>query len=217
MKIRTVEDLDDRIRADLTWRRHEIQFFNQQLVSAGPIGARSLLRASVALLYAHWEGFIKTTCHYYLCYVASLKLDTGQLSPELAAYSLRSTLKRTLDSQSSALHIEMVNGFRNSVSATSKIPTKIDAIQTKSNLSFPVLRNLLISIGLDPSLYESSSDLIDTQLVDSRNKIAHGENDYISQTEWRDLETQVVDIMESISTAIVNHAVLKNYLVGTDS
>ncbi len=216
MKIRTLDDLDNRIREDLTWRRHEMQLFDQLIGSAGPIAKRSLLRAAVALLYAHWEGFIKTACHYYLCYIAFLKPSVSELTPALAALSLRKVIRQSLDSQSARLHVEMVEKFRTSNEARAHIPTTRDAIQTKSNLSFPVLENILISIGLDPSGYEASRDLIDTQLVDSRNKIAHGENDYIREPEWQDIESETLNIMESIANALVNSAVLGNHLLAAD-
>jgi hypothetical protein len=212
MKIRTIDELDDRIREDYTWRRHEIQFFDQQLASAESIASRSLLRASVALLYAHWEGFIKTACHYYLCYVSSLRLPTEKLSPELAAFSLRSAIKKGVDTGSAALHIDMVVEFRDSASERAKIPTSREVIQTKSNLSFPVLENILRSIGIDPAPYSYATDLINSQLVDSRNKIAHGQHDYIERPEWTDLRTDILSIMESISNEIVNNAALKRYL-----
>ncbi|BAN29758.1 MAE_28990/MAE_18760 family HEPN-like nuclease [Mycobacterium avium] len=213
MKIRTVDDLDNRIRQDLTWRRHEMQLFDQMIGTAGPIAQRSLLRAAVALLYAHWEGFIKSACHYYLCYLAFLKLDTSELTPALAAMSLRKEIRQSLDSQSAKLHVEMVEVFRNSIGRRARLPTTREAIATKSNLSYPVLENILISIGLDPSSYEQSRDLINTQLVDSRNRIAHGENDYIRQSEWRELENETLNIMESIANLLVNSAVQKKYLV----
>lgn len=215
MKIRTLDDLDNRIREDLTWRRHEMQLFSQLIATSGPIAQRSLLRAAVALLYAHWEGFVKTSCHYYLCYLAFLKLDTSQLNPALAALSMRTQLRQTIDTHSARLHIEMVESFRNSVGTRANIPTTRDAIQTRSNLSFPVLENILVSIGLDPSSYEASSDLINTQLVDSRNKIAHGENDYIRQPEWRELQNETLNIMESIANSLVNSAAQKKYLTNS--
>lgn len=212
MKIRTLDELDDRIREDYTWRRHEIQFFDQQLASTDPIATRSLLRASVALLYAHWEGFIKTACHYYLCFVSSLRLPTERLSPELAAFSLRSAIKKGVNTNSAILQIEMVVEFRDGAVTRAKIPTTPDAIETRSNLSFPVLENILTSIGIDPSQYAYATDLINSQLVDSRNKIAHGQHDYMERSEWSDLRNDVLTIMESISTEIVNNAVLKRYL-----
>lgn len=212
MKIRTLDDLDNRIREDLTWRRHEMLLFNQLISNVGPVEKRSLLRAAVAILYAHWEGFVKTSCHYYLCYLAFLKLNTSELVPALAALSLRTLLRQSIDTQSSRLHVEMVESFRRSASVRATIPTSREAIQTKSNLSFPVLENVLLSIGLDASDYSEFSDLINTQLVDSRNRIAHGENDYIRETEWRELENETLNIMESIATDIVNQAAQKKYL-----
>lgn len=206
MKIRTLDELDDRIREELTWRKHEIQFFDQHIIRATEIAQRSLLRASVALLYAHWEGFVKSACHFYLCYVASLKLTTGELSAEFAAFSLNVALHRASEAKASSVHISLVEEFRSSINQRAKVPTNPDAIQTKSNLSFPVLSNVLVSIGIDPEIYSDSADLINIQLVESRNKVAHGQKDYIHRTEWEDLRSAIIGIMESIHTEIVNNA-----------
>ncbi|MFI5436745.1 MAE_28990/MAE_18760 family HEPN-like nuclease [Rhodococcus baikonurensis] len=216
MKIRTVDELDNRIQGDLTWRRHEMQFFDQQIHAAGPIAKRSLLRASTTLLYAHWEGFIKTACHYYLCYISSLKLEVRQLSPELAALSLRTSLLEASASNSPQLHADMVRGIRESAGEKSKIPTKRDAVKTRSNLSFQVLEQVLASVGVNSEIYSSSSDLINDQLVESRNKVAHGENDHIASTEWAVLQTEIFTIMESIATQLVNNATTKKYLAISD-
>lgn len=211
MKIRTVEELDNRIREDFTWRRHEMTFFNQQLRQGARIQKRSLLRASVAILYAHWEGFIKTSCHYYLCYVASLRLSTEKLSPPLAALSLRALINKSTDSRSSILHNEMVVVIRESAHERARVPAQRDAIQTASNLSFSVLEDILISIGLDPAPYEYARDLINDNLVNYRNKIAHGENEVISEQDWDELESEVLTLMESVATEIVNSASNKRY------
>ena len=42
--------------------------------------ARSLRRAGVALLYAHWEGFTKEACQAYLEFVVKRKLKYGEMS-----------------------------------------------------------------------------------------------------------------------------------------
>ncbi len=213
MKIRTSEELYDRVYEDLVWRKREIVLFNTQLVRGNAEFNRALLRGSVALLYAHWEGFVKNACHFYLCYLSSKPLTFSQLIPELAALTLRAKISEAILAKSSAIRAELVRDIRDGATDLAKIPTSRDAVRTESNLSFKVLEDILSSVGCDAQRYAEYRDLIDDQLVNARNKIAHGENANIAQTEWEDLSTQVLWLMDDIATQLINAAALSSYRV----
>ncbi|WP_449337797.1 MAE_28990/MAE_18760 family HEPN-like nuclease [Streptomyces griseus] len=63
------------------------------------------------------------------------------------------------------------------------------------------------------SRYASYRDLIDEQLLAARNKIAHGEEEYIRLTDWDDLREEIIKMMDDISTQVLNSATQKSYLV----
>lgn len=212
MKIRTTERLYDYVSADLGWRKKELSVFKGQ-VERADFGVRpALLRASVALLYAHWEGFVKNCAHSYLCYLASLRLTYGQLRPELAALALRARLEEFENTNRSSLHATLVQDIRENATLRAKIPTSRDAVRTFSNLNYERLCDILCSVGCDFSRYADYEDLIDEQLLASRNKIAHGEEDYIRLTDWHDMRTEIVKMMEDISNQVLNSATQKSYL-----
>src|SRR5690349_822880 len=96
MKIRTQEELFDRIADDLVWRRRELVLFSSQLDKVNSEFSRALLHGSVALLYAHWEGFVKNACHYYLCYLSARGVSFSQLIPEIAALALRGRISEAI-------------------------------------------------------------------------------------------------------------------------
>lgn len=212
MKIRTAEELFDRIAEEQAWRKKELAVFKAQVERAEWRIRPALLRSSVALLYAHWEGFIKTIGHYYLCYLASLKLTYQQLRPEIAAFALRSQINNFARSERPHIHAAFVRTLREAANERASIPSDRDAIRTRSNLNYETLVDILCTLGCDYVRYEDKADLIDDQLVARRNRVVHGEEDYIHLTEWEELYKEVVDLMEDVATQILNAAADKTYL-----
>jgi hypothetical protein len=217
MKIRTTESLYDYISADLGWRKKELSVFKAQVEKAEPGVRPALLRASITLLYAHWEGFVKNCAHAYLCYLASLKLTYLQLRPELAALAMRARLEEFESANKALIHAALVHDIREGAKSRAKIPTSRDAVKTYSNLNYERLCDILCSVGCDFSRYTSYQDLIDEQLLAARNRIAHGEEDYIRLTDWDDVRVEIVWMMDDISNQVLNSATQKSYLAQRDS
>lgn len=171
------------------------------------------MRGSVALLYAHWEGFIKNACHYYLCYLSTQNISLSQLIPEIAALALRGRISEAIFAKKIAMRAELVKDIRDRAEERVRIPNSRDAVITESNLSYAVLVEILTGVGCDAYRYAKYSDLIDEQLVNSRNKIAHGEYANIAQTDWQELSSQILWMMDDIATQLVNGAVEHSYLM----
>lgn len=213
MKVRSAEQLQDMLAADLVWRKQEMANFRSQVAKAEYLIQRSLLRASVALLYAHWEGFVKNSVHAFRCYLAHQKPSYEKLRPEIAAMALRAKLDELGSTTRSKIHTEVISMIRENGSSRAKISTSKDKVDTGSNLNYRRLEDLLVSIGCDCDRYAIHEDLIDAELLGSRNSIVHGEDDYIRLTEWEDLREIIFGIMGDISNQIVNSAQFKLYLL----
>lgn len=216
MKIRTTEHLNDFISADLGWRKKELSVFKGQVAKAEFGVQPALLRASIALLYAHWEGFVKNCAHAYLCYLASLKLNYFQLRPELAALAMRARLEEFETTNKAQIHATLIRNLREEASSRARIPTTRDAVRTFSNLNYDRLCDILCSVGCDFSRYSIFEDLIDEQLLAARNRIAHGEEDYIRLTDWDDVRVEIIKMMDDISNQILNSATQKSYLANQE-
>lgn len=212
MKVKSLEALVDKLDADLAWRRAELSAFQRATVDTKGAGKTALLRSSVALLYAHWEGFVKEAVYLYLCFLAGRKLSTQQLRPEIVGLVVRSKLTAAVEAKSSAVHTEVVRSLRETSSQRAAIPTSKDAVRTESNLSYKVLSSIVGSIGLSIDPFEKHQDLIDTELVATRNRIVHGEHQTIAQTEWNELYGTVLDLMGQMKDQIQNAAVEQSYL-----
>ena len=95
MSIRTVEQLVDTLSAEISWRRKELTDLRYVLESSVDSRTRraTLTRAALALLYAHWEGYVKAAAERYLEFVCMQRRKNSELSDSLLALTVRSSLQ----------------------------------------------------------------------------------------------------------------------------
>ena len=214
MKIHTINDLQDAIDAEMSWRKHELSAIRENVASARKYAKTTAIRAGVALLYAHWEGSIKNIATYYLEYVAMLKLPFGQLKANFLAVALKYNLRSFEESGKTTIHTAVVMNIINSHDVKSKIP--IDGIiKTNSNLNSKIFIEIMATIGLDSSTYEGAYKLIDAILLEKRNKIAHGERIEsldLDEERYYEIHEKIRVLIEQFATQISNAASQKLYL-----
>ena len=85
------------------------------------------------------------------------------------------------------------------------------AVNTGSNLTSTVFCNIAASIDIDTSTYETKFNLIDSSLVDRRNKIAHGEYLEIGGNDFSSLIDDMLGLMRLYKTDLENAASLESY------
>lgn len=73
------EDLANQLTSDRTWRIREISDLNAAVLRADQVARGVLLRAAVAICYAHWEGYVKFAAKKYLEHIALRKLPYQDL------------------------------------------------------------------------------------------------------------------------------------------
>ena len=157
-----------------------------------------LLRASWALLYAHYEGFVKTTLTVFFGYASNLVTDCGSLPEVTRLYALESNLRvlRNLPSSDFLLGIESFSGDH-----LSSQPVFPD-VDTRSNLWPSVLKELLDAADIQlPNLEVHRASL--QTLVSRRNSIAHGKSDMIQEISYyRKFESAVYDVMYELAFSV---------------
>lgn len=214
MKIRTINDLQDSIDAEMAWRKHELSAIRENVASARKSAKDTAIRAGIALLYAHWEGAIKNIATFYLEYVAMLKLPYGEIKPNFLAITLKYNLKMFEESNKSSIHTRIVSEVINSRDVKSAIPVD-GIIKTNSNLNSEIFVEIMATIGLDCSAYESSFKLIDSILLDKRNKVAHGERIEsldLDETRYYEIHEKIRNLILQFADQVSNAACLKQYL-----
>lgn len=213
MSIRTTEQLSDALASEIVWRKKELTALRMIVESRGitPDRRTAVLRGAIALLYAHWEGFIKTSGRAYLEFVHYQRLTYKQLTSNFIALSTKEQLSSATTSSRINSHIQLVNFFLDQLHTQSNIPYK-SGVNTKANLSAKVLKDVIDSLGLNYTEFATKEKLIDEQLLKQRNEIAHGEYLISNLDSYLDLYEQVLAMMENFRNQIDNAAVLRKYL-----
>ena len=216
MKIRTEEDLQNEIDKEMAWRKKELTAIKANISSSRKFAKDTALRSGIALLYAHWEGAIKNIAHFYLVYVSSLRLPYNSIKPNFLAISIKYDLSIFETTAKATLHEKIVTSIIGKQSEKSHIPTK-DIIKTSSNLNSEVFIEIMASIGLDCTNYETSYKLIDDVLLNMRNKIAHGERLghelSLDEARYTEIHDVVFNLIEQFAIQVLNSAVLKEYRI----
>ena len=74
-----------------------------------------------------------------------------------------------------------------------------------------MFKEILNSIGLDFSIYETKQKYIDTDLLSNRHGIVHGEKVFITETEFDETLKNILDIMEQFKDQILDAAINERY------
>lgn len=180
--------------------------FEQILRAARQHEQPALLRGGLALLYAHWEGYIKTAGSSYLEYVSRLGLTLGDLRPELAAVALRSKISRLAAEKSSLAHSDLVVLIREGGTSKAELPYTRAAIRTRANLKFSEFESIMHSLGCSSEPHRASALLIDERLLGSRNEISHGEREYVGFVDWIKMRDVVEAILKDVRSQLSNAA-----------
>jgi hypothetical protein len=214
VKIRTAEQLYDFTSEELAWRKKELFSLHSMVFTPGLSTNKknALLRSAITLTYAHWEGFIKCCATSYIQYVAMQRLKHNELSPNFLALAIRPILMGAFQSKKADDHIRVVHFFLNDLSLQSSVPFK-NVIETQSNLSTAILRNIITSLGFDYSVYETKEKLLDEKLLRTRNQVAHGEYIEITDNDVHDIQGECIALMEIFKNQIDNAVSLQAYKI----
>lgn len=210
MSVRTFEELSDRLAEDLVWRKKELTVLRKLVSQATPDRKTVLLRSLIAILYAHWEGFVKRASGAYLEYLARRRLPYAELASNFVAYSLAPQIRDASSRRDLAALIEVVSTLRGGLSGRSRIPFK-DGIEAGANLSSKVLRRLTTTLGIDYRPFETKAVLIDERLLGNRNRIAHGDYLVLDEDDALELLREIQALMDSYRDQIENAVAMKAY------
>lgn len=169
------------------------------------------MRGGLALLYAHWEGYVKTAGAGYLEFISRKGLKLGQLRPEIAAVALRNAISVLAQEKSSESHTELVHTLWDRVEESIPIPHETTTIRTNANLKFAQFESIMHSLGCDASRHRTHELLIDQRLLAWRNEIAHGRGQYVTFADWVVTRDAVEIILRDVRTQVANAAALETY------
>jgi hypothetical protein len=210
--IRTKEELVDKIGQDHVWRLREIAELKNLIEepSTSELRKRVLSRSGIALLYAHWEGFIKKSGTYFLEYVAGQRLNISELRSNFVTLLVRGKIDKASESNKYSAFDEVTRYIIENQTTRARFPTK-NVVETKSNLSTNVLKEIMWCLGLEYEFYESKEKLIDLMLVGRRNHVAHGEAIEIDSDDFIEMAGEVLGLMNTFKNLLENSCITESY------
>ncbi len=212
MKLRSLSELEQAVDRETAWRKRELTTILFEAREARSSKAPTTLRAGVALLYAHWEGWIKNIATFYIEYVAQQRLTYDELSTPLFAVALKRKMTELGEATTVGPHIDFAVFLRSELSSAARLSAQ-GAVITEANLSSSLLRDIVRRLGLDYRPYELQANLIDQRLLYRRNNIAHGEYLAVDIAEFELLHSEITDLLGRFANEALNHAATCSYRV----
>lgn len=208
-KVKNLSEMQNALDQEMAWRIKEIGVFRVGAGSNGP-QRKPFIRAGISLLYAHWEGFIKNSSEIYLSYVESRALPYRDLKSCFVVFGLKGKINTLVEGKKSLPNIEAMDFIFSKMDETARLQIST-AVNTESNLTSEVFRNIAGSLNINTSQYETKFQLIDSSLVKRRNKVAHGEFLDVKGSDFSSLVDEMLNLMRLYKTDIENAASLESY------
>lgn len=208
-KIRTLTQLQEALDSEMAWRIREISTFRLASKKEG-VEQQAFIRAGVAMVYAHWEGFIKAASESYLNFVNNQGHKYQDLKTCFVVFGLKSKLSLLSDGKKSKSNIEALEFIFSEMEKPAKM-TLGSAINTESNLTSSVFSNIAQSIDIAIDQYETKFKLIDESLVNRRNSIAHGEYLDLKSAQFLELVDEILILMRLYKNDLENSATQASY------
>lgn len=202
----------EQIESDLRWREAELGSLKLAVASA-PTGSdrqRALLRALLAMLYAHYEGFSKFCWELFLDEVEKVACTRAQAVQQLAELSLEKVIRNLRGNTSTQAIWEFVHTvFPAEMVKPLSFPVRPE---TQSNLWPNLAMDNVHALGLSCPQIDEHRQLL-RSLVGRRNEIAHGQKLEVRDlAEYEPYERAVMIVLHELAVVIVDHLEKRKYL-----
>lgn len=219
MKIKSKENFLDFIQSERAWRKKELTSIKSLIHGSRRSNTEVLIRSGVLLLYAHWEGYVKKVCEGFFCYMNFKGLKYSQLQPNFMALGVSEEFNWNFPQKKYSSYAKAVTFVLNKAQERNFNIDVSARVDTKSNLNYEVLLNLLNMLGVVYEHFENNQHHIDNRLLKYRNAIAHGERTdnnpdlNITFDDFTDLDSRIGELMDHFETLVINHVELESYKI----
>lgn len=191
--------LTNEIVASREWRIRELENMKKVGILALSTYSQKVkdqyYRMCIPYIYAHWEGFIVESFKQLISFLNDLHLDKRLVRNELYAFSLQDVLKPLAGKQSFEQICHFAEKFTRNYDRALYIDPAL--LTAKSNLNYKQLVIILEKFGMENCLTKYQGEI--NQLVNQRNRIAHGENgitiEYTNISDKISMLQEIFDLM----------------------
>lgn len=210
-KIRSLEALDRGIDAEIVWRKRELTTALTVIQQSSGPAQKANLRSGLLILYAHWEGWVKAVARLYIRYVNTMSIPYDGLSEAFLGNALKTRLGAIDEAMAARKHTEFAVFLRTEMSKGATLSESL--IRSESNLSSKLFFEVLERLGLDrrPE-FSLRANLIDSELLEKRNSIAHGEFLDLTKDRYAELRSSVLELLELFTDDVRNAAATRSYM-----
>jgi hypothetical protein len=210
---------EQELENDLKWREVELAALKFAVTQSAPntVPHKALLRAAWAMLYAHYEGFCLFALSLFLDEVKKSGATRDRCKAPLMLFSLEETFRKIRKRTPPApdFHTFCSTTFPTLMSAAIDFEINGDGdfvLAGRSNLYGKHLLQHCETMCLVESCIDANKTKLGL-LVTRRNKIAHGEQELVSNlTEYKQYEDAAIEVMHDLAVAIVDALDNKTYL-----
>jgi len=201
------------VTEDFTWRVRELSDLKQVIRLSGNSYAPVARKAGLALIYAHWEGYVVFVAAAYLTYIAKRKPVLARLMPSLHAVSLTGHIQEWQRQRDSiGLRLKMVEIFRSmEAQQFKKVPH--GAINAGGNLNFERFSDICRVMMIDAATIITDKEYLDNEIVGVRNRIAHGGNIIVDDDRLSKASDFVLSSMRTFRTDIENCVLSRTFML----
>lgn len=207
----TEQDLSDLFDEDLIWRRRELSDLKAAVNVADKAAKSTLLRALIAMSYAHWEGYVRVCANRYFEFLSIRRKPFAELERQIYVNTFLIRLDALHQSRTSLeSRCKLVNEILDGMGASFRYlnPKLVD---TRANLNTDTIKEICLVCSVDPSYFEEKAIFIDQLILKRRNAIAHGQQEFIDESEIDDFVADVLGLMQHFRTLLENKVYLKQY------
>jgi len=203
--------LSDLFDEEMIWRRRELSDMKAAVKSADLAAKSVLLRAITTMIYAHWEGYVRSCAKRYFEYLTIRRKRYAELERQIYVNTFLVRFDAFYQSRANIeTRCRLVNEILDGINGTFHyVPPAL--VDTKSNLSTDVVKEICLICSIDPSHFEEKRTLIDQLLLRRRNAIAHGQQEFIHEDDIHHLVGETLALMQHFSTLLENKIYLRKY------
>lgn len=198
---------------DFTWRVRELSDLKQVIRLSGNTYAGVARKAALALVYAHWEGYVVFVAGAYLTYIAKRKRVFADLMPSLCAVSLAGHVQEWQKQKDTiGLRLKIVETIQSLQNQQfRKVPN--NSINAGGNLNFERFSDICKVMMVDAATIIADQEYLDNEIVGVRNHIAHGGSVVISEERLTKASEFVLSSMRSFRNDIENCVLHRTFML----